>query len=163
MSQLHQKTTNRESVTHGGGRTFFRLLLDKPWWEVSSLLPPRLLPSMLTAHRVQRSHGSSIFIWVLLAQAFALSAGHLCTRRCVSDLFPTFLLACGRLSSSSEKPRVSPKTFGSKSCFRVTSRGHKRSVRLRQGMPWTWCFGWSCWHWPPHVSSSEKIFWAPHS
>ena len=31
-------------------------LLDKPWSQVSSLLPPRFLPSIFIAHRVQRSH-----------------------------------------------------------------------------------------------------------
>ena len=39
-----------------------QLLLDKPWSQVSSLLPPRLLPSIFTAHRVQQSHCSSIFL-----------------------------------------------------------------------------------------------------
>ena len=49
-------------------------LLDKPWSQVSSLLPPRLLPSIFIAHRVQQSHCSSIFHRALLTHALALSA-----------------------------------------------------------------------------------------
>ena len=50
-------------------------LLDKPWSQVSSLLPP---PGsrfqFFSAHRVQQSHCSSIFHPVLLTHALALSA-----------------------------------------------------------------------------------------
>ena len=49
-------------------------LLDKSWSQVSSLLPPGSLPSLLIAHRVQQSHCSSIFHRVLLTYALALSA-----------------------------------------------------------------------------------------
>ena len=49
-------------------------LLDKPWSQVSSLSPPRFLPSIFIAHRVQQSHCSSIFHRVLLTHALALSA-----------------------------------------------------------------------------------------
>ena len=52
----------------------FQLCLDKPWSQVSSLHPPRFLPSIFIAHRVQQSHCSSIFHRVLLAHAPALSA-----------------------------------------------------------------------------------------
>ena len=54
--------------------TFTFQLLDKPWSQVSSLLPPRFLPSVFIAHRVQQSHCSSIFHPVLLTHALALSA-----------------------------------------------------------------------------------------
>ena len=37
-------------------------LLDKPWSQVSSLLPPPYVPSIFIAHRVHYSHCSSIFI-----------------------------------------------------------------------------------------------------
>ena len=33
----------------------FQLLENKPWSQVSSLLPPRFLPSIFIAHRVQQS------------------------------------------------------------------------------------------------------------
>ena len=42
--------------------------------QVSSLLPPRFLPSIFIAHRVQQSHCSSSFHRVLLTHAPALSA-----------------------------------------------------------------------------------------
>ena len=48
-------------------------ILDKPWSQVSSLLPP-FLPSNFIAHRVQQSHCSSIFHRALLSHALALSA-----------------------------------------------------------------------------------------
>ena len=38
--------------------------------------PPRYVPSIFIAHRVQRSHCSSIFIEMLLTHALALSANH---------------------------------------------------------------------------------------
>ena len=37
-------------------------LLDEPWSQVSTLPPPRYVPFMFVAHRVQHSHCSSIFI-----------------------------------------------------------------------------------------------------
>ena len=52
-------------------------LLDKPWSQVSSLPPrppPRFLPSIFSAHRVQQFHCSSIVHRVLLTHALALSA-----------------------------------------------------------------------------------------
>ena len=49
-------------------------LLDKPWSQVSFLLPPRFLPSDFIARRVQQSHCSSIFHRVLLTPALAFSA-----------------------------------------------------------------------------------------
>ena len=50
-------------------------LLDTPWSQVSSLPPPRFLPSIFIAHRVQQSHCSSILHQVLLlTHALALSA-----------------------------------------------------------------------------------------
>ena len=52
-------------------------LLDKPWSQVSSFLPPRLLPSIFIAHRIQQSHCSSIFHRVLLTRALALSESQL--------------------------------------------------------------------------------------
>ena len=54
--------------------TFTFQLLDKPWSQVSSLLPPRFLPSIFIAHRVQQSHCSSSVHRVLLTHALALSA-----------------------------------------------------------------------------------------
>ena len=35
-------------------------LLDKPWSQVSFLLPPRFLPSICVAHRCQHSHCSNV-------------------------------------------------------------------------------------------------------
>ena len=50
-------------------------LLDKPWSQVSSLFPPRFMPSIFIVHRrVQQSHCSSIFHRVWLTHALALSA-----------------------------------------------------------------------------------------
>ena len=49
-------------------------LLNKPWSQVSSLLPPRFLPSIFIAHRAQQSHCSSIFLRVLRTHAPSLSA-----------------------------------------------------------------------------------------
>ena len=50
-------------------------LVDKPWSQVSSLLPSRFLPSIVfIAHRVQQSQCSSIFHRVMLTYALALSA-----------------------------------------------------------------------------------------
>ena len=54
--------------------TFTFQLLDKPWSQVSSLLPPGSCLQILIAHRVQQSHCSSIFYRVLLTHALALSA-----------------------------------------------------------------------------------------
>ena len=54
--------------------TFAFQLLNKPLSQVSSLLPPRFLPSIFIAHRVQKSDCSSIFHRVLLTHALALSA-----------------------------------------------------------------------------------------
>ena len=48
-------------------------LLDKPWSQVSSLLPPVLAFNFI-AHRVQQTHCSSIFHRLLLTQVLALSA-----------------------------------------------------------------------------------------
>ncbi len=58
--------------------TFTFQLLDKPWSQVSSLLPPLLLLAFnfYRAHRFQQSHCSSIFHRVLLTHALALSASH---------------------------------------------------------------------------------------
>ena len=54
--------------------TFTFQLLDKPWSQVSSLLPPRFLPSIFIAHTVQQFHCSSIFHRMLLTHALVLSA-----------------------------------------------------------------------------------------
>ena len=73
-------------------------LLDKPWSQVSSLLPPRYLSSMFIAHRVQQSHCSSIVHRVLLTHALALSASQLVrTRKCPNE----FIRACSRRGSNS--------------------------------------------------------------
>ena len=56
----------------GGDPTF--QLLDKSWSQMSSILPPRFLPSIFIAHRVQQSHCSSISHEMLLTRALALSA-----------------------------------------------------------------------------------------
>ena len=47
----------------------FSFILDKPWSQVSSFLPPRFLPSIFIAYRVQQSHCSSIYYLVLLTHA----------------------------------------------------------------------------------------------
>ena len=39
---------------------YFPALQDTPWSQVSSLLPPRFLPSIFIAHRVQQSHCSLV-------------------------------------------------------------------------------------------------------
>ena len=62
-------------------------LLDKPWSQLSSLLPPRFLPLIFIAHRVQQSHCSSIFHPVLLTHALALSASRFAHKK----KFPRFL------------------------------------------------------------------------
>ena len=49
-------------------------LPNKPWSQVSSLLPHGSCLQLFISHRVQQSHCSSIFHRVLLAHAFALSA-----------------------------------------------------------------------------------------
>ena len=54
--------------------TFTFQLLDKPWSQVSSLLPPGFCLQFFIAHRVQQSHCPSIFRRVLLTHALALSA-----------------------------------------------------------------------------------------
>ena len=56
-------------------------LLDKPWSQVSSLLPPRFSPSILIARRVQQSHCSPIFHRVLLSHALALSANQFVNKK----------------------------------------------------------------------------------
>ena len=53
---------------------YFPDFWTKSWSQVSSLLPPRFLPSVFIAHRVQQSHCWSIFYRVLLTYALALSA-----------------------------------------------------------------------------------------
>ena len=91
--------------------TTLRLLSrQKSWWQVSSFLLPRFLPSIFIAHYhtgfIQRSRSSSIFWRVLLTQAFALSAkvnsctrknlyeySRVCTRRASFYLFPPTDLA----------------------------------------------------------------------
>ena len=56
--------------------TFTFQLLDKPWSQDLGVVPspPRFLPSIFFAHRVQQSHCSSILHRVLLTHALALSA-----------------------------------------------------------------------------------------
>ena len=55
--------------------TFTFQLLDKPWSQVGVVPPPpRFLPSIFIAHRVQQSHCSSIFHRLLLTHALELSA-----------------------------------------------------------------------------------------
>ena len=44
-----------------GGFTLNELIVDKPWSQVSTA-PPRYVPLLSVAHRVQLSHCSSIFI-----------------------------------------------------------------------------------------------------
>ena len=56
-------------------------LLDKPWSQVSSLSPSRFLRSVFIAHRVQRSHCSSVFHRVLLTHALALSASQFVNKK----------------------------------------------------------------------------------
>ena len=50
------------SSTCIGGFTLSSLLLDKPWSQVSSLIPPGTCLLFFAAHRVQHSHCSSVFI-----------------------------------------------------------------------------------------------------
>ena len=54
--------------------TFTFQLLDKPWSQVSTLLLPGSCLQFFIAHRVQRSHCSSIVHRMLLTHALALSA-----------------------------------------------------------------------------------------
>ena len=56
------------------------LLLDKPWSQVPSLLPPGPLPSTFIAHRVQQSLCLSIFHRVLLTPAIALFRESICAQ-----------------------------------------------------------------------------------
>ena len=56
-------------------------LLDKPWPQVSSLSPPRLMPSIFIAHRVQQPQCSSIFHRVLLTHALVLSASEFVNKK----------------------------------------------------------------------------------
>ena len=56
-------------------------LLDKPWSQVSSLLPPGSCLQFFIAHRVQQSHCSSIFHRVLLTHALAFSASQFVRKR----------------------------------------------------------------------------------
>ena len=69
-------------------------LLDKPWSQVSFLLPPRFLRSIFIAHRVQQSHCSSIFHRVLLTHALALSASQ-CVHKKKSQRIYTSMHAAG--------------------------------------------------------------------
>ena len=55
-------------------------LLDKSWSQVSSLFPPRYVPSIFVAHRVQHSHCSSIHR-MLQTHALALSASHILCKK----------------------------------------------------------------------------------
>ena len=75
--------TERNAVRVGSGSCdifiFFRFahtstFQNKPWSQVSSLLPPGSSPSIFIAHKVQQPHCSSIFHRVLLTHALALSA-----------------------------------------------------------------------------------------
>ena len=74
----YAKQTCKTNVFGPMGGLFFHTftfqLRDKPWSQVLSLLPPRFLPSIFIAHRVQQSHCSSILNRVLLTDALALSA-----------------------------------------------------------------------------------------
>ena len=54
--------------------TFTFQILDKPWSQASSLLPPVSCINFSIAHMVQQSHCSPIFHRVLLTYALALSA-----------------------------------------------------------------------------------------
>ena len=59
--------------------------------------PPRFLPSIFIAHRVQQSHCSSIFHRVLLSHALALSASHWYARKSPHE----FIRVCTRGDSNS--------------------------------------------------------------
>ena len=63
--------------------TFTPQLLDRPWSQVLSLLPPGacLRSSTVIAHRVQQSHCSSTVYRVLLTHALALSANQFVHRK----------------------------------------------------------------------------------
>ena len=52
-----------------------------------SLSPPRFLPSICTAHRVEQSHWSSIFHRVLLTHALALSASQIVHKKKSSRIY----------------------------------------------------------------------------
>ena len=62
-------------------------LLDKPWSQVSSLSPPRFLPPIFNAHRVQQSQCSPIFHRVLLTHALALSASQFVRKKKSTNLY----------------------------------------------------------------------------
>ena len=59
--------------------------------------PPRFLPSIFIAHRVQQSRCSSIVHRMLLTHALALSASQLSTRKSPNE----FIQACTRRGSNS--------------------------------------------------------------
>ena len=72
-------------------------VLDKPWSQVSSLFPPRFLPSICIAHRVQQSHCSSIFHRVLLTHAPALSASQFVHKKKSSRIYTSIRMHSGGL------------------------------------------------------------------
>ena len=59
-----------------GAHSTFQLL-EKPWSQELSLLPPGSCLQLLIAHRVEQSRCSSFFHRALLTHAFALSASQL--------------------------------------------------------------------------------------
>ena len=72
--QMHGKPRGCEDTIFFFLHTSTCQLLDKPWSQESSLLPPRFFPSIFIAHRVQQSHCSSILHRVSLTHALELSA-----------------------------------------------------------------------------------------
>ena len=62
-------------------------LLDMPWSQMSSLLPPGSYSQFFFAHRVQQSHCSSIFHRVLLTDALTLFRKSICAQENVPDEF----------------------------------------------------------------------------
>ena len=74
LSRTHRRTSRRLMnifflyfyFTHP---LFFSFWTSRGWSQVSSFLPPRFLPSIFIAHRVQQSHCSSVFHQVLQTHA----------------------------------------------------------------------------------------------
>ena len=78
--------------------TFTSQLLDKPWSQVGVVpSPPRFLPSIFIAHRVQQSHCSSMFHRMLLTHALALSASQFVHKKSPNE----FIRVCTRWDSNS--------------------------------------------------------------
>ena len=115
-------------------------LLDKPWSQVSSLLPPCSCLQFFIAHRVQQSHCSSILYRVLLLpHALAFFASQFVHKKSLhSGGFELTKLTDTRLDDNLIRHR------GDRCCYpRLTTR----PLRTRSFFPadYSSCL-WSTWH-----------------